>query len=190
LTPPYGGQLSTRRRTVFLDRDGTINRGATQGDYIRSPGGVELLPGAAEAIRLLNEQPAMVVVVTNQRGIALGLMSETDLAAVNKRLEALLAAEGAHLDAILHCPHEKGECECRKPGPGMFERAVREVEGVTLDGAAMIGDSAIDVEAGNRLGLTTVRLGHPAPGDPNADRELPDLLAAVRWLTGTDLARE
>lgn len=172
-------------RTFFLDRDGTINRGAAEGDYVRAPEEVELLPGAAEAIRLLNELPAKVVVVTNQRGIARGLMDEDDLAAVNARLEALLAAEGAHLDAILHCPHEKDECECRKPGPGMFERAVREVPGASLDGAAMIGDSAIDVEAGNRLRLTTVRLGPSAPGDPEPGFEAPDLLAAVkRLLTG------
>lgn len=169
-------------RTFFLDRDGTINRGAAEGDYVRSPEEVELLPGAAEAIRLLNELPARVVVVTNQRGIARGLMSEEDLAAVNARLEALLATEGAHLDAILHCPHGKGECDCRKPGPGMFERAVREVPGASLNGAAMIGDSALDVEAGNRLGLTTVRLGPSAPGDPMADRAATGLLDAVRWL--------
>jgi D-glycero-D-manno-heptose 1,7-bisphosphate phosphatase len=169
-------------RTVFLDRDGTINRGAAEGGYIRSPEEVELLPGAAEAIRPLNELPAKVVVVTNQRGIALGLMSEEDLAAVNARLGELLAAAGAQLDAILHCPHEKGECDCRKPGPGMFERAVREVPGVSLEGAAMIGDSALDVEAGNRLGLTTIRLGPSAPGDPEPDFEAPDLLAAVRRL--------
>lgn len=183
MNPPHGAQLSTRRgHTVFLDRDGTINRGAAEGGYIRSAGEVELLPGAAAAIRLLNELPARVVVVTNQRGIARGLMSEEDLAAVNARLEELLAAEGAGLDAILHCPHEKGECECRKPGPGMFERAVAEVSGASLGGAAMIGDSALDVEAGNRLGLTTVRLGPSAPGDPAPDFEAPDLLAAVQRL--------
>jgi D-glycero-D-manno-heptose 1,7-bisphosphate phosphatase len=172
-------------RTVFLDRDGTINRGAAEGDYIRSPEEVELLPGAAEAIRLLNELPAKVVVVTNQRGIALGLMNEDDLAAVNARLESLLAAEGAHLDAILHCPHEKGECDCRKPGPGMFERAVGEIPGVSLDRAAMIGDAAIDVEAGNRLGLTTIRLGPSAPGGARPDLEAPGLLAAVSQLTSS-----
>jgi D-glycero-D-manno-heptose 1,7-bisphosphate phosphatase len=172
-------------RTVFLDRDGTINRGAAEGDYIRSAEEIELLPGAAEAIRTLNQLPAKVVVVTNQRGIALGLMSEDDLAAVNARLEELLAAEGAQLDAILHCPHGKDECDCRKPGPGMFERATREIPGVSLEGAAMIGDSPLDVEAGNRLGLTTIRLGPSTPGDPEPDFEAPDLLAAVRRFSGS-----
>lgn len=172
--------------TAFLDRDGTINAGAAPGEYIVSPTEVRLLPGAAEAIRQLNEHPARVVVVTNQRGIALGQMDEDDLAAVNARLVELLAAAGARLDAILHCPHESGECDCRKPGPGMFERAAREVPGVSLAGAAMVGDSALDVEAGRRLGLTTVRLGPAAPRDPTADHDAADLLAAARWLTGRD----
>ena len=169
-------------RTVFLDRDGTINEPSHEGDYIRSPDEVRLIPGAAEAIRALNELPARVVVVTNQRGIALGLMSEADLAAVNARLEALLSEQGAHLDAILHCPHEKGACDCRKPGTGMFERAAREIEGVGIEGGAMVGDSAIDVEAGNRLGLTTVRLGSAAAGEPAADHGAADLHEAVSRL--------
>ncbi|MGV1050243.1 MAG: D-glycero-alpha-D-manno-heptose-1,7-bisphosphate 7-phosphatase [Solirubrobacterales bacterium] len=170
--------------TAFLDRDGTINVGAAQGEYVVSPAEVRLLPGAAAAIRLLNELPAKAVVVTNQRGIALGRMSEDDLAAVDAELAAQLGREGARLDASFHCPHEKGECDCRKPGPGMFERAAAEVAGVRLAGAAMIGDSALDVEAGRRLGLTTVRLGPSADGDPASSHEAPDLLAAVEWLLG------
>jgi D-glycero-D-manno-heptose 1,7-bisphosphate phosphatase len=168
--------------TAFLDRDGTINEPAAEGEYIARPAEVRLLPGAAEAIARLNALPARVVVVTNQRGIALGRMSEADLAAVNDRLRELLAGRGAHLDAILHCPHGLEGCDCRKPGAGMFERAAREVEGVSLDGAAMIGDSAIDVEAGRRLGLTTVRLGPSAAADPVPTHAAPDLLGAVEWL--------
>ncbi len=178
LTPP----LLAPGATAFLDRDGTINEPAAAGEYILDPGEVRLLPGAAEAIARLNALPAKVVVVTNQRGIALGRMSETDLAAVNERLRELLAEGGAALDAIFHCPHGLDSCNCRKPGPGMFERAAREVEGVRLGGAAMIGDSALDVEAGRRLGLTTVRLGGSAAGDPEPTREAPDLLGAVEWL--------
>jgi D-glycero-D-manno-heptose 1,7-bisphosphate phosphatase len=171
-------------RTAFLDRDGTINEAAAEGDYVTAPDQVRLLPGAAEAIRLLNELPARVVVVTNQRGIALGRMSEADLAAVNTRLEQELARGGARLDAILHCPHEKGSCDCRKPGTGMFERAAREVDGVDIEGGAMVGDSAIDIEAGNSLGLTTVLLGVAGEGGPQPDGEATDLLEAVRWLSG------
>ncbi len=82
-------------------------------------------------------------------------MTEADLSAVNERIVSELARSGAHLDGILHCPHHAGTCECRKPGTGMFERAAREIEGVVIECGAMIGDSAIDIEAGRRLGLTT-----------------------------------
>lgn len=170
-------------RTAFLDRDGTINESPPEGEYVSAPEEIRLLPGAGEAIRLLNELPAKVVVVTNQRGLALGRMTEDDLAAVNGRLEAELAAHGARLDGILHCPHQAGSCDCRKPGTGMFERAARELEGVEIGGGAMVGDTARDIEAGQRLGLTTVRIGDPPPGEPAADRVVEDLLEAVRWLT-------
>ncbi len=170
--------------TAFLDRDGTINESPPEGEYVTSPAGLRLLEGAAEAVRLLNEHPAKVVVVTNQRGIALGKMSEADLERVTDRLTRELGRSGARLDASLHCPHHEGACECRKPGTGMFERAAREIEGVALSGAAMVGDTARDIEAGNRLGLTTVRIAATGAGEPAADHESADLLGAVRWLTG------
>lgn len=170
--------------TAFLDRDGTINASPPEGEYVTSPDGIRLLPGAAEAIRLLNEHPAKVVVVTNQRGIALGRMTEADLAAVHERLESELARSGARLDGIVHCPHQSGACDCRKPATGMFERAAREIDGVAIAGGAMVGDTARDVEAGRRLNLTTVRIGASAAGDPEPDHETGDLLAAVRWLLG------
>jgi len=151
---------------------------------VTSPDALRLIPGAAEAIRILNERSTKAIVVTNQRGIALGRMSEADYAAVNARLLAELASEGAWLDAVLHCPHQAGTCDCRKPAPGMLERAAREVPGATLEGAAIVGDSAADVETGRRLGVTTVRLGKPASGEPSADHRAPNLLEAVRWLTG------
>lgn len=169
-------------RTVFLDRDGTINESPSEGEYLSSADNVRLIPGAAEAIRILNEHPAKVVVVTNQRGIALGKMSETDLHAVSERIVCELARSGTHLDGIFHCPHHAGTCECRKPGTGMFEQAAREIEGIEIEGGSMVGDSAIDIEAGQRLGLTTVRLGESGPRDPTPDHETPTLLDAVRWL--------
>jgi D-glycero-D-manno-heptose 1,7-bisphosphate phosphatase len=145
---------------------------------------VRLIGGAAAAIRRLNEHGAKTVVVTNQRGIALGLMSEADYEAVTARVAAELTAAEARLDASFHCPHHADSCDCRKPGPGMFERAAREVPGVALAEAAMVGDSALDIEAGDRLGLTTVRLGPTGPGEPVADHEAADLAAAVDWLLG------
>ena len=174
-----------RGRTVFLDRDGTINESPPEGEYLTSPDAVRLIPGAAEAIRTLNEHPAKVVVVTNQRGIALGKMTEADLAAVHERLVSELAGAGARLDGIFHCPHHVEACDCRKPGTDMFERAAREIDGVGIEGGAMIGDSAIDIEAGRRLGITTVRLGESPASDPTPSHGAENLLAAVRWLTSS-----
>ncbi len=169
-------------QTAFLDRDGTINESPPEGDYLQDPDEVRLLPGAAEAIRRLNELDIRTVVVTNQRGISLGLMSEEDLAVVNKRLTDLLAVTGARLDAIYHCPHAADSCDCRKPGPGMFLRAEREMPGVHLEGAAMVGDSSLDIEAGRGLDLTTVRIGPTGPGEPEPDFQVESLLEAIELL--------
>jgi D-glycero-D-manno-heptose 1,7-bisphosphate phosphatase len=156
---------------AFLDRDGTINVKAPEGDYVKSPEEVTLLPGAARAVRALNDAGVVTVVVTNQRGIALGRMSERDLDAVNERVAALLDEEaGARLDKVLHCPHDEGVCDCRKPGIGMLRRAAAEVPGLSLEHSVMIGDSESDVQAGRTAGMRTIRLG----------REAPDLWEAVQ----------
>jgi D-glycero-D-manno-heptose 1,7-bisphosphate phosphatase len=94
-----------------------------------------------------------VIVVTNQRGIALGLLSEADVRSVHEKLQSHLAAYGAHLDAIYFCPHDNGECNCRKPGTGMFELAFRDFPGASPDNSVMIGDSASDILAGAGMGM-------------------------------------
>ena len=148
---------------AFLDRDGTINAKAPEGEYVTSPDQVTLLPGAARAVRALNDAGVVTVVVTNQRGIALGRMSERDLHAVHERLAVLLDEEaGAHLDKILHCPHDEGVCDCRKPGIGLLRRAAVELPGLSLENSVMIGDSESDVEAGRAAGMRTIRLGRDA----------------------------
>src|SRR2546423_11405122 len=111
---------------AFLDRDGTINRAAAPGEYIESWREFELLPRVPKAIRLLREAGLRVVVVTNQRGIALGRMSAEDVADIHSRMGAELERLGAPIDAVYCCPHEKGSCDCRKPNPGMLIQAARE----------------------------------------------------------------
>ncbi|HEX2087167.1 MAG TPA: HAD family hydrolase [Solirubrobacteraceae bacterium] len=164
---------------AFLDRDGTINVKAPEGEYVETPDEVVLLPGAAEAIRTLNERGIPVIVVTNQRGIALGRMTEEDLERVHARLSELLAAEGARVDAWYHCPHDKGDCDCRKPGTAMLERAARE-HGIALARSVLIGDNESDVEAGRRVGARTVRVA-PNAGAGTADvaPDAPSLRDAV-----------
>ena len=133
------------RRAAFLDRDGTIIEDA---HYLSRPDQVVLRPTAARAIQRLNEADVAVIVVTNQSGIARGMLTEADYQAVSARVTALLGERGARVDATYHCPHHPdvgGPCDCRKPGVALYEQAVREH---ALDGArsVFIGDRLRDVQ--------------------------------------------
>jgi D-glycero-D-manno-heptose 1,7-bisphosphate phosphatase len=174
--------------TVFLDRDGTINVKAPDAEYITSPADLCLLPGAAEAIARLNAAGMRVILVTNQRWLSGPARDLAGYARVHARLDELLAAEGAHLDAAYYCPHAHGSCDCRKPGPGMLLRAAREHQ-FTLDAAVMIGDSEADVAAGRAAGTATIllRAGRPVTSAA-ADSVVDDLAGAVRLVLG-DLER-
>src|SRR5580658_10908022 len=174
-------ELRLRRcRTVFLDRDGTVNLKAPHSGYVTSPAGLFLIPGAAAAISALNEAAIRVILVTNQRWLSDPARNPAaDYAKVHARLEELLAAEGAHLDAAYHCPHDQDCCDCRKPRAGMLTRAARE-HGFSLGAAVMVGDSGIDVSAGRAAGTVTILLRsgqRTAPCD--ADFVADDLVEAV-----------
>lgn len=184
------------RPAVFLDRDGTL---VDELGFLARAEDLRLLPGAAEAVRRLNEQGLVAVVVTNQSGIARGLFGERELAAVHARLAAELARAGAHLDDVLHCPHHPSEgsppwrqrCPCRKPAPGLVLEAARR-HGLALADSWMIGDSLRDLECGARAGLAgsiLVRTGKGADELatlPAAERArtlvAPDVLGAVELL--------
>jgi len=180
---------AARVDAVLLDRDGTINVKAARDEYIVHPDDVELLPGAAEAIRLLNRADVPVVVVTNQRGIARGLMTEADLTAVHERLRKLLASEQAHIDEWFHCPHE-GACDCRKPGILMLRSAQASLGLPSLGGSFMIGDSPSDVEAGARVGAQTILIVTEGGAADVDCRHAPSLLAAVQTILGGSTAEE
>ena len=147
---------------VFLDRDGVINRKPPEGEYITQPSQLELLPGAAQAIASLNRSGRKVIVATNQRGIALGLMTEHDLAEIHAHLRAELARHGATLDAIYHCPHDHGQCSCRKPATGLIEAAFRDFPAAKPENSILIGDSLSDIECGRNAGIPTILI----EGDP------------------------
>jgi D-glycero-D-manno-heptose 1,7-bisphosphate phosphatase len=141
---------------VFLDRDGVLNRGAPEGQYVTRWEELELLPGVASAIAALNRSGRKVIVATNQRCVALGLCSEAELLAIHERLQRQLAGEGARLDAIYYCPHNIGECNCRKPLPGLFQQAFHDFPAAHANNSVMVGDSHRDIEAGSRLGMRTI----------------------------------
>ncbi len=167
--------MTARPAAVLLDRDGTINEKAPEGDYVTGPERLVLLPGAAAAIRRLNESGIPVAVVTNQRGIALGRMTEADLAAVHARLDELLGAERARIDAYLHCPHDRDSCDCRKPLPGLVLRAARELHVDPAD-TVVIGDRHSDLDAGRAAGARTIGVTEHTRG---AAEWAPDLAGAV-----------
>jgi D-glycero-D-manno-heptose 1,7-bisphosphate phosphatase len=173
----------SRFDTVFLDRDGTLNVPAAAGGYVTAPGELVLLPGAGAAVRRLNDSGRRVVLVSNQRGVARGRMTAADLEAVQRRLHEMLAGLGARLDAAYLCPHAAGECDCRKPLPGLLLRAAAELPGVRLDRAVTIGDAESDVAAGRAAGTATVRLGPPGTSTA-ADALVADLSQAVDWVLG------
>jgi len=172
-----------RPTTAFLDRDGTINRGAPPGDYIKSWSEFEFLPGAPEAIARLTSLGPRIVLVTNQRGVALGRMTEEDLEQIHSRMTGELRAQGAELSAIYQCPHDVGECDCRKPQTGLFERARREVPGVDFARSIVIGDSATDMEAAARIGAGRILIAKQGePPELDVDRRVSSLWEAVALL--------
>ncbi|MGP0075601.1 MAG: D-glycero-alpha-D-manno-heptose-1,7-bisphosphate 7-phosphatase [Bryobacteraceae bacterium] len=141
---------------VFLDRDGVLNRQPPAGRFVTCAEELELLPGVEDAIAALNRSGRKVIVITNQRGIALGLYSQDDLARIHSALRERLAARGAHLDGIYVCPHDEGQCNCRKPLTGLFEQAFLDFPAARPENSLMVGDSLRDIEAGLRLGMRTV----------------------------------
>ncbi|GAC1655244.1 MAG: hypothetical protein NVS4B3_19840 [Gemmatimonadaceae bacterium] len=165
--------------TVFLDRDGVLNRKPPEGDYVKSPNELQLLRGAIEGVRLLNQHGLLVLVVTNQRGISLGRMSPADLDQTHAELNAQFAAGGASLDGIYCCPHALGACDCRKPRTGLFLQARRDHPEIDFACSALIGDSATDMVAAERIGARGILIS----SDPTIEVErATTLLFAARRL--------
>lgn len=169
--------------TAFLDRDGTLIRDT---GYVGDPDDVELLPGAAEAVRRLNEAAVPVVIVTNQSGIGRGYFDEAAFRAVQARMESLLADDGARIDGTFYCPHAPDDdCECRKPGLGLYALAAVTL-GVETSGGLYVGDRMRDVLPALALGGVGMLVAgeggeYDGPVGPSVVR-VPDFLTGVRGL--------
>lgn len=144
---------------MFLDRDGTLNRKAPDGEYIRAAEDLELLPGAGTAVRRVNSSDMLAILITNQRWISADPANKTAYEAVDMQLHHSLAAHDAWLDAAYMCPHPLNRCLCRKPQPGMLLRAKDEWN-IDLRESFVVGDSISDVQAGIAVGATAVLIGH------------------------------
>jgi heptosyltransferase-2 len=176
---------------VFLDRDGTLNRDV---GYLSDPDQLELLPGVEPAVRALNDAGFRVVVVTNQSGVARGLITAPQLDAIHRRLTERLRAAGAVIDEILCCPHHpEARCGCRKPEPALVAEAQARL-GIDLARSFVVGDKLADVRLARRVGAKSVlvRTGHGQQtlerwpeGEPPPDHVADDLPNAVRWILQT-----
>lgn len=145
---------------VFLDRDGTLNHEAS---YITTPGELHLVDGAGKAVSKLNRKGIVTCVISNQSGVARGYLSEQDLIPIHAKLEHDLNLEGARIDRIYYCPHHPTagippynvDCNCRKPKPGMLLQGAEDL-GIDLQRSFVVGDSVVDIQAGNAVHATTI----------------------------------
>lgn len=185
------------RRAVFIDRDGTLSE---EVGYVNHPSRFRLFPFSAEAIRRLNRAGWLAIIITNQAGIARGYFSEDLVLEVHRLLRERLESEGARLDAIYYCPHHpsvgeppyRQDCDCRKPKPGLVQRAARDLA-IDLTRSWMIGDRYSDIELARNAGLraafvlTGYGLGEweyqRARWEHMPDLIAPNLLEAVERIT-------
>ena len=177
--------LKLRQKAIFLDRDGTINKYV---GFLRNIDDFDLLPGVADAIKMINASGYLAVVVTNQPVIARGEVTVPELQEIHNKMETLLGEEGAYLDAIYYCPHHphkgyageieelKINCSCRKPKPGMLLKAAEDLN-IDISRSWMIGDGENDVKAGKAAGCETVIIGSD---DYGAKMTAVSLLEAVK----------
>ncbi len=170
----------TRHKALFLDRDGVINRKLPEDQYVRNHSEFELLPGVRAAMSIFSRLGYLLVVVTNQRGIARGLMGEDELDSVHEYMRLRLLERGVQLDGIYYCPHDRDEgCECRKPRPGMILEAAGDMD-IDIEQSYMVGDSDSDIAAAQNAGVRAVRIS--AENDPKAHLTFQSLMDFAHYL--------
>ena len=167
-------------KIIFLDRDGVINKKAPEHDYIKKWEEFKFLPNVDTAIKLFNEAGFKVFIITNQRGIARGIMSMDDLHVIHKKMCKEFALKEARIDDIFVCPHDIGQCTCRKPQIGLFLQAEQKYY-VDKEKSYMIGDSKTDIEAGKKYGVKTIAINTDSFG---ADLKFSNLFEAAEFITG------
>ena len=167
------------RPVAFLDRDGTI---IEDKGFLSDPAGVEILPTVVDALRLLERSGYAIVVVSNQSGVARGYFDDDAVRAVNGEIARRLANDGIAIDAWYWCSHYDDGCDCRKPAPGMIERAARE-HGLGVDGGAVVGDRGSDIALAHAVGIPGILVPGPERYEgPEPDLRAATLLEAAEWI--------
>jgi D-glycero-D-manno-heptose 1,7-bisphosphate phosphatase len=176
-------------KAAFLDRDGVINqKAATEDEYVTRWEEMKILPGVAQGISLLNQAGFRVIVVSNQRSVAKGLITIPELESIHRQMCDELSRFGATIDDIYYCPHElRPPCACRKPEPGMLLQAAR-AHNIDLTTSWMIGDSDKDVQAGRKAGCRTARVTRSNETEhSSADIVARSLLEAATLILSTEV---
>ncbi len=172
---------------VFLDRDGTL---IVEKHYLKDPEQVEFYPGVVDGLKRLQDEGAVLIIVTNQSGVARGFFDVNDVERVNRHIVRSLQEQEVTITNVYYCPHHPDDqCLCRKPEPGMLIRA-GEASGLDMHAAFMVGDKMADVQAGKNAGTHTILLltGYgkkeleAAGGDVAADYVAEDFSEAVEWI--------
>lgn len=135
-----------------------MNKKQPEGSWVTSAKELRILPGVPDSIARLNRAGLLVVVASNQRGVAQGKLTIGDVEAIHAAIRQALEPAGAKIDAFFFCPHEKGECDCRKPLTGLYEQAKKQYPPIEPETSVMIGDSLSDVEFGRSVGMRTIFL--------------------------------
>lgn len=172
------------KKAVFLDRDGVINKCATSHNYIREWKDFIFIPGVEKAISQLNKANYEVFIVTNQRGVARGVMTIEDLEDIHEKIKEHLKHYDAYITDIFVCTHSLDECDCRKPKIGMFQQAESKYS-YSKAGSFMVGDSLTDIEAGKSYGISTILINDNSYGS-HADYVCKNLLEAVDYILGSE----
>jgi len=144
--------------TLFLDRDGVVNV-KLDGRYVQNADEFEFMPGAENAIAKLSIIFKRILIITNQQGIAKGIMSANDLNTLHQYMLQQLKVKGGVIEKIYYCPHLAAEnCSCRKPNPGMIQQAIIDFPTIKIEESYLIGDSDSDIIAGDKMGLNTIKV--------------------------------
>ncbi|MFX0082901.1 MAG: D-glycero-beta-D-manno-heptose 1,7-bisphosphate 7-phosphatase [Candidatus Hodarchaeota archaeon] len=147
--------ITNKNRAIFLDRDGVINR---EVNYLSDPDLFEFIPGSIEALKILKQKGFLLIVITNQAGIARGYFSEETLNQIHDKMNRILYENNIILDDLFYCPHHPdftGACNCRKPNPGMMLKAKKKYN-IDLQASFMVGDTLIDIETGKLANCKTI----------------------------------
>lgn len=173
-TNPIAIEPYPKMPAVFLDRDGTINKHV---EYLHEPQKFELLPGAMEGLAEFQRNGYRIIVVTNQAGIGMGYFAKEDLFRVHKEMLRLAHSAGVAIDRIYFCPHSQADnCSCRKPAPGMIERAVKELN-IDLENSYVIGDMTSDIQLAKNAGCKSVLVKSGEAGKDGKYQVTPDMTA-------------